>query len=26
MKNPQHILIHVPAADGSPHSEWRKSQ
>jgi hypothetical protein len=26
MKNPQHILIHVAAADGSPHAEWRKIQ
>lgn len=26
MKNPQHILIHVPGVDGNPHSEWRKSQ
>lgn len=26
LANPKHILIHVPAADGTPHVEWKKAQ
>ena len=26
LNNPRHILVHVPAADGTAHPEWKKTQ